>query len=45
MGISPYSIYAATKAAACSYARSWATELAPRGIQVNVVAPGRSTVE
>ncbi len=40
MGIPPYSIYAATKAAACSYARSWAAELAPRGIQVNVVAPG-----
>ena len=40
MGIPPYSTYAATKAAVRSYARSWAAELAPRGIRVNVVAPG-----
>ncbi|WP_315764038.1 SDR family oxidoreductase [Sphingomonas sp. Y38-1Y] len=40
MGVSPYSTYAATKAALRSYARSWAAELAPRGIRVNVVAPG-----
>lgn len=31
--------YAATKAALVSMARSWASELAPRGITVNVVAP------
>lgn len=40
MGIPPYSTYAATKAAVRSYARSWAAELARRGIRVNVVAPG-----
>lgn len=39
-GISPYGTYAATKAALRSYARTWTTELAPRGIRVNVVAPG-----
>ncbi|WP_062225991.1 SDR family NAD(P)-dependent oxidoreductase [Aureimonas frigidaquae] len=39
-GIPPYSTYAATKAAVRSYARSWAAELAPRQIRVNVVAPG-----
>lgn len=32
--------YAATKAALVGMARSWAIELAPRGITVNVVAPG-----
>jgi 3-oxoacyl-[acyl-carrier protein] reductase len=31
--------YAATKAALVAMARSWAIELAPRGISVNVVAP------
>lgn len=39
-GIPPYGTYAATKAAVRSYARTWAAELAPRGIRVNVVAPG-----
>lgn len=40
MGVTPYSTYAATKAALRSYARSWAAELAPHGIRVNVVSPG-----
>jgi len=40
IGVSGYGTYAATKAALRSYARTWATELAPRGIRVNVVAPG-----
>ena len=39
-GISTYGTYAATKAALRSYARTWTAELAPRGIRVNVVAPG-----
>ena len=32
--------YAATKAAMVGMARSWAMELAPRGITVNIAAPG-----
>jgi len=39
-GASTRSQYAATKAALVGMARSWADELAPRGITVNVVAPG-----
>jgi NAD(P)-dependent dehydrogenase (short-subunit alcohol dehydrogenase family) len=35
-----FSVYAATKAAIRSLARSWAVELAEKGIRVNVVAPG-----
>lgn len=40
-----YGTYAATKAALRSYARTWAAELAPRGIRVNVVAPGPTDTE
>lgn len=40
LGIAGYGTYAATKAALRSYARTWTLELAPRGIRVNVVAPG-----
>jgi NAD(P)-dependent dehydrogenase (short-subunit alcohol dehydrogenase family) len=39
-GAADRSQYAATKAALVGLARSWAIELAPRGITVNVVAPG-----
>ncbi len=39
-GAAGKSQYAATKAAQYALARSWATELAPRRITVNVVAPG-----
>lgn len=39
-GYSSYGTYAATKAAVRSYARTWTAELAPKGIRVNVVAPG-----
>ena len=34
------SVYAATKGALVSLARSWATSLAPRGIRVNALVPG-----
>ncbi|MDR6103384.1 NAD(P)-dependent dehydrogenase (short-subunit alcohol dehydrogenase family) [Agrobacterium larrymoorei] len=39
-GYPGYGTYAATKAAVRSYARTWTAELAPKGIRVNVVAPG-----
>ncbi|WP_395445504.1 SDR family oxidoreductase [Caulobacter sp. UC70_42] len=35
-----YGVYAATKAAIRSFARTWAAELGPRRIRVNVVSPG-----
>ena len=39
-GAAGRSQYAATKAALVALARSWAAELAPAGVTVNVVAPG-----
>lgn len=39
-GAAKRSQYVATKAAMVGMARSWAMELAPRGITVNIVAPG-----
>ena len=40
IGTRGYGVYGASKAAVRSFARTWANELAPRGIRVNVVAPG-----
>jgi NAD(P)-dependent dehydrogenase (short-subunit alcohol dehydrogenase family) len=40
-GAAGRSQYVATKAALVGMVRSWAAELAPRGITANVVAPGR----
>lgn len=39
-GVPAFSVYAATKAALRSFARSWASDLKGRDIRVNVVAPG-----
>ena len=39
-GVPAFSVYAATKAALRSFARSWASDLKGRAIRVNVVAPG-----
>ncbi|MBB5684818.1 SDR family NAD(P)-dependent oxidoreductase [Sphingobium boeckii] len=39
-GVPGMGVYTATKAAIHNYARGWTAELAPRGIRVNVVAPG-----
>ena len=39
-GFPAFSVYAATKAAVRSFARSWTTDLKDRHIRVNVVSPG-----
>ena len=39
-GTPAFGVYAASKAAIRSFARTWATELAPRGVRVNVIVPG-----
>lgn len=40
LGLSTRTAYSATKAGMLGMARTWALELGPRGITVNVVAPG-----
>jgi NAD(P)-dependent dehydrogenase (short-subunit alcohol dehydrogenase family) len=39
-GLGANSIYAATKAVARSFARTWTTDLKPRRIRVNAISPG-----
>jgi NAD(P)-dependent dehydrogenase (short-subunit alcohol dehydrogenase family) len=39
-GVPAFSVYAATKAALRSFARSWSVDLKPRKIRVNIVSPG-----
>ncbi|MBW8485295.1 SDR family oxidoreductase [Actinomadura parmotrematis] len=39
-GSPSFSVYAASKAAIRSFARSWAAELVGRGVRVNAIAPG-----
>jgi NAD(P)-dependent dehydrogenase (short-subunit alcohol dehydrogenase family) len=39
-GLPNTSVYAATKAAVRSFARSLAAELSPRGVRVNAISPG-----
>jgi NAD(P)-dependent dehydrogenase (short-subunit alcohol dehydrogenase family) len=39
-GIADFSLYAASKAAVRSFGRTWAAELAGRGIRVNTIIPG-----
>jgi NAD(P)-dependent dehydrogenase (short-subunit alcohol dehydrogenase family) len=40
MGLPGFAVYAATKAAVRSLARSWTTDLRARGIRVNTISPG-----
>ncbi|HVO47848.1 MAG TPA: SDR family oxidoreductase [Steroidobacteraceae bacterium] len=40
LGLAKRTVYSATKAAMLGLARTWALELGPQGITVNVVAPG-----
>jgi NAD(P)-dependent dehydrogenase (short-subunit alcohol dehydrogenase family) len=40
LGLATRTVYAATKAGMLGMARTWALELAPHGVTVNVVAPG-----
>jgi NAD(P)-dependent dehydrogenase (short-subunit alcohol dehydrogenase family) len=39
-GVDRMGVYAASKAAVRSLGRTWAAELAPRGVRVNVISPG-----
>lgn len=45
LGSSPFATYVSAKAAMIGLTRSWARELAPAGIRVNLVAPGWIPVE
>ena len=40
IGTKGYGVYGAGKAAVRAFARTWANELAPKNIRVNVVSPG-----
>jgi hypothetical protein len=40
IGTKGYGVYGASKAAVRSFARTWANELAPKGIRANVISPG-----
>jgi NAD(P)-dependent dehydrogenase (short-subunit alcohol dehydrogenase family) len=40
LGRKGHGVYASSKAAVRSFARTWANELAPKGIRVNVISPG-----
>lgn len=42
-GTPAFSVYSASKAAIRNFARTWILELAPRGIRVNVLAPGSTS--
>lgn len=42
-GVPAFSVYAATKAAIRSFARTWILDLAPRKIRVNVLVPGATS--
>jgi NAD(P)-dependent dehydrogenase (short-subunit alcohol dehydrogenase family) len=44
-GLPNNSVYAATKAAARSFARTWTTDLKARGIRVNAISPGATDTE
>jgi NAD(P)-dependent dehydrogenase (short-subunit alcohol dehydrogenase family) len=39
-GTAAFGVYAASKAALSSFARTWAAELSPRGVRVNTIVPG-----
>ncbi|MEJ5145331.1 SDR family oxidoreductase [Sphingobacterium sp. MYb388] len=45
MGLPAFSMYAATKAAVRSFAKSWSSDLKDRGIRVNSLSPGTVPTE
>ncbi|HEY2281422.1 MAG TPA: SDR family oxidoreductase [Streptosporangiaceae bacterium] len=44
-GTAAFGVYAASKAAIRSFARTWAVELASRGVRVNAIVPGPTATE